>query len=346
MPNLRPMKNADGDSSSLEGRKERNDSNESSEASDVNSSELEKQNNKLNGINHINKNKTEQESSADSSNVRTDLSENVVNANERDKDIDRMLDADVNAQEEFEQSDDSLYKSTDSKEGIQHMVTANQTAAELLAVALQASNIDLSKSLQDQVMNSGGWMFCGLDNDVVVLKKISMKENLHCYLGKGVIQADPRVVWNAVRNPRTKFTYDDSLKKVDVLEKVSDSIKIVYYYHEVLQLFKTECCDMIVTQSERVDRGDKYILAFQSTDRADVPLPKNTMRVKVLPSGWIIEPVTKERKQYSMVTIIMQIDFGNLPFGTDRTPFEDLISKQPMSIAYLRQYLKGCSFPK
>jgi hypothetical protein len=32
------------------------------------------------------------------------------------------------------------------------------------------------------------------------------------YLGKGIIQADPRAVWNAIKNPRTKFTYDDSLK--------------------------------------------------------------------------------------------------------------------------------------
>ncbi|XP_045184569.2 uncharacterized protein LOC123542672 isoform X2 [Mercenaria mercenaria] len=243
---------------------------------------------------------------------------------ERKEDIDRILDADINAEEEFEKSTENLLKSTDSKEDIYHIVQANQTAAELLAVALQASNIDLSKSVHDQVVNSGGWI----------------------YLGKGIIQADPRAVWNAIKNPRTKFTYDDSLKKVDVLEKVSDSIKIVYYYHEVLQLFKTECCDMIVMQSERVDSGEKYILAFQSTERSGVTLPENTTRVKVLPSGWILEPVSKEKKIFTMVTYIMQIDFGDMPLRADKSPFEDLISKQPMSIAYLRQYLRGCVYHK
>lgn len=265
---------------------------------------------------------------------------------EQVEDIDRTLDADVTAQQEYEASEQALLKSANSKEGIKHMVIANQTAADLLAVALQASNIDLSKSIQDQVINSGGWMFCGLDNDVVVLKKVSIKETLHCYLGKGMIQADPRIVWNAIKNPRMKFTYDDSLKKVDVVENVSETIKIVYYYHEVLQLFKTECCDIVVTQSERVHSGEKYILAYQSANGADVQVQKGTVRLKVLPSGWIIEPVTKDKKLFAMVTYIMQIDLGDLPLGVDRTPFEDLVSKQPMSIAYLRQYLKGCSFPR
>ncbi|XP_052767690.1 uncharacterized protein LOC128208246 isoform X2 [Mya arenaria] len=143
------------------------------------------------------------------------------------KDLDRSLEADVDDQEKFEQSLPQKDSPDPSKEGIQHIVSANHTAAELTTVALQAANIDLRTSIQDQVLASGGWMFCGLDNDVVVLKKVSIKENIHCYLGKGVIQAKPQSVWNAIRNPRTKFAYDDSLKKVDVIEKVSDNIKIV-----------------------------------------------------------------------------------------------------------------------
>ncbi|KAH3853649.1 hypothetical protein DPMN_096181 [Dreissena polymorpha] len=195
-------------------------------------------------------------------------------------------------------------------------------------------------------MNSGGWMFCGLENDVVILKKVSIKDNTHCYLGKGAIQASPITVWNAIRNPRTKFTYDESLKKVDVIEKMADSIKLVYYYHEVLQLFKTECYDMVVTQSERVDRGDKYVLSMQSSDKGRVVSPAHTTRVKVLPSGWIVEPLPKDKKIFSMVTYIMQIEQGDGDTNLDKNSFEDFIAKQPLSIAYLRQYLKGCVYQK
>lgn len=32
------------------------------------------------------------------------------------------------------------------------------------------------------------------------------------YIGKGIIQASPQAVMDAVKNPRTRYTYDDSLK--------------------------------------------------------------------------------------------------------------------------------------
>lgn len=260
----------------------------------------------------------------------------VSEASDKIKDMEKLLDEDFSFEQAVENDD---MESSGSREGIQHIVTANQTAAELLSVAVQASNIDLNKSIEEQVLLSGGWMFCGLENDVVVLKKISVNQNVQCYLGKGVIQATPQTVWNAIKNPRTKFTYDESLKKVDVLEIVSESVKIVYYYHEVLQLFKKECYDMVVMQSEKVD-GEKYLISMQSEDRQGVTSPDGTLRVKVLPSGWIIEPIKREKKVFSMATYIMQIDFGSVQPGLDRAPYEDLISKQPLSIAYLRQYLR------
>lgn len=54
----------------------------------------------------------------------------------------------------------------------------------------------------------------------------------------------------------------------------------VYYYHEVLQLFKSESYDMIVTQSERID-NEKYVLAMQSADKEEVVVPESTHRVQV-----------------------------------------------------------------
>lgn len=32
------------------------------------------------------------------------------------------------------------------------------------------------------------------------------------FMGKGLIQASPQTVLETVKNPRTKFTYDDTLK--------------------------------------------------------------------------------------------------------------------------------------
>lgn len=49
----------------------------------------------------------------------------------------------------------------------------------------------------------------------------------------------------------------------------------------MLQLFKTESYDMVVIQSERVDTGEKYVLAMQSADKEGVVVPDSTTRVKV-----------------------------------------------------------------
>ena len=45
-------------------------------------------------------------------------------------------------------------------------------------------------------------------------------------------------------------------------------------------------------------------------------------------------------KGTALYLVYFQIDFGSVQPGVDRAPYEDLISKQPLSIAYLRQYLR------
>ena len=43
---------------------------------------------------------------------------------------------------------------------------------------------------------------------------------LFSYIGKGFILAPPKTVWDAIRNPRTRFTYDDTLKVQHCLDYV------------------------------------------------------------------------------------------------------------------------------
>lgn len=55
---------------------------------------------------------------------------------------------------------------------------------------------------------------------------------------------------------------------------------LVYFYHEILQLFRKDSCDFCVLQSERVD-GDKFVLSLQSIDSLDAPPKNGTVRGKV-----------------------------------------------------------------
>lgn len=216
---------------------------------------------------------------------------------------------------------------------------ANQSAADLLAEYLNVSNIDLKKPISQQSALSGGWTFSGLENDVVILKKIPAEgSNIISYMGKGLIHAAPQTVLETVKNPRTKFTYDETLKKVDILNDITENIKIVYYYHEVINLFRKSCYDFCVLQTERQD-GDKYVLANASVDNG-LPVPVGVQRSQMFTSGWVIEPVNKDKKISSMTTFILQIDYGTVKSTIDKALMEEVVAKQAISIAYLRQFLR------
>ncbi|KAL8565137.1 hypothetical protein ACOMHN_003924 [Nucella lapillus] len=226
------------------------------------------------------------------------------------------------------------------KQVARYRTMINQAAAEVMAEALRASNIDLETSTSVQAEVSSGWTYMNFESNIVILKKVpSHNSSLQSYIGKGFILAPPKTVWDAVRNPRTRFTYDETLKKVDIVDQVAEGIKIVYLYQEVQQLLRKESCDVCCLQGERVE-GSKYILSYTSTDHPKVPPYDSVTRGKMASSGWIIEPVRKDKKLYSLVTYLMQVDYRHARLPSERLPFEDMMCRHPMSISYLQQYLK------
>ncbi|KAI8788831.1 hypothetical protein BgiMline_008309 [Biomphalaria glabrata] len=221
-----------------------------------------------------------------------------------------------------------------------YRTVSNQCAAEIMAEALRASNIDLELSPDQQAAASGGWQFSAFDKNIVVLKKLPRNSStVQSYIGKGFVLAPPRTVWDAVRNPRTRFTYDDTLKKVDIIETLDNAMKIVYFYHESLHFLTKENCDMCILHGERQE-GDKFILTYFSLEHDKCPSFPHVTRAKVLQSGWIIEPAKQDNQVYSIVTYIMQVDFGDSTDGSENLPFQEMISSAPLSIADLQQYLK------
>jgi len=217
---------------------------------------------------------------------------------------------------------------------------SNQCAAELLAEAVRASNLDLHLTPERQSETSKGWRFSSFEKNIVVLKKIpSAGSTVQSYIGKGFVLAPPRTVWDAVRNPRTRFTYDETLKKVDIVDSMDSALKIVYYFHESHQFMSKTSCDMCALQGER-EEGDKFVLTYSHIKHDKCPPSSGVTRAKFYPSGWIIEPARQDNKVYSIVTYLMQIDFGPSLDNSDKKPFEEMISRYPLSISLLQQYLK------
>ncbi|KAK2550750.1 Kinesin-like protein KIF16B [Acropora cervicornis] len=178
---------------------------------------------------------------------------------------------------------------------VKFRVLGNHAAAEVLK---EASHALLASSLPEMFRSApvssprqpsedpshGGWTFHSNQKDVTIARKREEGRTgiMHCFMGRGVIKAPPQTVWEAVKNPLSRYIYDSMLKKINIVEHVEEGLKIVS-------------------------------------------------------SGWIVEPVRIDGQDASLVWYITKVNLGasSLPWR-----LIDVLSKnQPLSIAHLRSYL-------
>ncbi|XP_038072113.1 uncharacterized protein LOC119740771 isoform X2 [Patiria miniata] len=229
---------------------------------------------------------------------------------------------------------------TSLKDGSDELYTlANQCTAELLKQSNQVAAINVNTSVVEQKTQTGGWFFHSVCKEVVIMQKNPVQGKYHCFLGKGVIRAPPEEVFKAVKNPRTRFIYDNMLKKMDIIKELNDKVQIVYAVHEVPQLLRKESRDFCLLQTSKTE-GSSHIVAFTSANVAECPPSDTIPRSHVLPSGWIIEPRLDDRgSRLSMVTYIVQVSIGGKSVPAS---FVNFLSKRvPLSVAYLRLFIES-----
>ncbi|XP_022091307.1 uncharacterized protein LOC110979629 [Acanthaster planci] len=229
---------------------------------------------------------------------------------------------------------------TSLKDGSEELYTlANQCSSELLAQSNQVTGINVNTSVAEQKAQTGGWFFHSLAKEVVILQKNPVQGKYHCFLGKGVIRARPEDVFKAVKNPRTRFIFDNMLKKMDIIKELSDSVQIVHAVHEVPQLLRKESRDFCLLQSSKIE-GSSHIVSFTSANVAECPPSEAIPRAHVLPSGWVIEPIVDNRgSKFSMVTYIAQVCIGGK--GVPASFIHFLSRRVPLSVAYLRLFVEA-----
>ncbi len=54
--------------------------------------------------------------------------------------------------------------------------------------------------------------FSGFEKEVVMMTKKSPDTPFNSFIGKGVIDLPPQTVYDSIRNPQLRFTYDTMLK--------------------------------------------------------------------------------------------------------------------------------------
>lgn len=220
---------------------------------------------------------------------------------------------------------------------VDYKTLGSQAASNLLGEVLLASKVEISMSEEFSLLGSkqGDWRYHSVEKDVVILSKVSQGEKIHSFLGKGMIKVKPPAVWQAVRNPMTRYMYDRMLKKAKIVRQIDDQTKISYLHHETTQCFVKQSRDFVVLVAERVE-PERYIVSGVSVDLPELPPTKNIIRGKIHSSGWIIEPVLQNGQLYSMVSYLSQVDFGG---AIPTSILNHIARRQPLCIAYLRDYL-------
>ncbi|XP_033628142.1 uncharacterized protein LOC117290700 isoform X3 [Asterias rubens] len=233
----------------------------------------------------------------------------------------------------------STKKTTLPPGGVSELYTlADQCVAELLSQSRQVAVIDINTNIAQQQAQTGGWFFHSLAKDVVILQKSPVQRKYHCFLGKGLIRASPEEVYKAVKNPRTRFIYDNMLKKMDIIKELDNNVQVVHAVHEVPQFVRKESRDFCLLQASKIE-SSTHVVAFTSASISECPPSESIIRSQVLPSGWVIEPVGNHREgPCSMVTYLVQISVAGK--GVPASFIQFLSRRVPLSVAYLRMFIE------
>lgn len=252
----------------------------------------------------------------------------------------------ASASEELEQSIDSQYQSV-TKESLTYprsgsgdvdfRTMANQTAARVLEEVFHVSTLDLSDpaTFTNEV---NGWRFAGVEKDVIMMRKKTADSPFMSFIGKGIIELPPHEVYNSIRNPQLRYTYDNMLKELHIVQQVEEGLYVLHLRHETTQCFIRQSRDFCILVSERSE-PHKQLLVGTSIDLPACPPKPDVHRGRVLCSGWVVEPHKRLGKVHTEITYLLQVDVGGIP----STLVNFISRRQPLAVAYLREYLMSTS---
>lgn len=168
-----------------------------------------------------------------------------------------------------------------------------------------------------------------------ILHKITCSQYLRItsFLCQTEIPVSPKDLWKLVKCPQFRFICDESVKSVEVLEKISNSQKLIHTYHEVAGFIKRELVDFCLLQTER-EEVDKYYSCFCSIEFDKCPFMQGVTRGTLRPSGWIIER-SDEDPNRSILTYVIQ----GLVSSPDSLFIQDLSTMVPQSVHNLKIYI-------
>ncbi|GFT28207.1 stAR-related lipid transfer protein 9 [Nephila pilipes] len=212
------------------------------------------------------------------------------------------------------------------------LTQGNYGASELQAEMMLASQFE------NDVQISDGWMYHSTYKGITVLSKINAGKfmKIVSYLCQVELPANAKDIWKYVKNPRFRFIYDETVKTVKIVERISDSQKLIHVYHQTSGVIRKEGIDFCLLQTERIE-ANLYYSSFHSIEYEKCPFMTSVVRGSLRPSGWVVEELGSQKCK---VTYLMQI----IVSSPDSLYINDLSSLVPLAVHNLRHY--ASSTPK
>ncbi|XP_016067791.1 PREDICTED: stAR-related lipid transfer protein 9 isoform X2 [Miniopterus natalensis] len=203
-----------------------------------------------------------------------------------------------------------------------------------MADVMAACSNDLHNLFSRQA--AAGWKYQGEEQEVQLYYKV-FSSTRHGFLGAGVVSQPLSHVWAAVSDPTLWPLYHKPIQTAKLHQRVTNSINLVYLVCNpalcALKQPRDFCC--ICAEAKE---GHLSIMAAQSVYDTSMPRPSRWMvRGEILPSAWILQPLTMEGKEVTKVIYLAQIELGAPGFPPHL--LSTFIKQQPLVIARLASFL-------
>ncbi|XP_013367889.1 PREDICTED: stAR-related lipid transfer protein 9 isoform X2 [Chinchilla lanigera] len=207
---------------------------------------------------------------------------------------------------------------------------------------VDTSMADVMAACSDNLHNlfsrqaTAGWNYQGEEQEVQLYYK-EFSSTRHGFLGAGVVAQPLSHVWAAVSDPTLWPLYHKPIQTARLHQRVTNSISLVYLVCSAslcaLKQPRDFCCVCVEAKE-----GHLCVLAAQSVYDTSMPRPRREMvRGEILPSAWILQPVTVEGKEITRVIYLAQVELGAPGFPPH--VLSSFIKQQPLIVARLASFL-------
>ncbi|XP_003475495.1 stAR-related lipid transfer protein 9 isoform X2 [Cavia porcellus] len=207
---------------------------------------------------------------------------------------------------------------------------------------VDTSMADVMAACSDNLHNlfsceaTAGWNYQGKEQEVQLYYK-EFSSTRHGFLGAGMVVQPLSHVWAAVSDPTLWPLYHKPIQTARLHQRVTKSISLVYLVCNAslcaLKQPRDFCCVCVEAKE-----GHLSVMAAQSVYDTSMPRPSRQMvRGEILPSAWILQPVTMGGKEITRVIYLAQVELGAPGFPPHH--LSSFVRQQPLIVARLASFL-------